>query len=82
LIDQAVTGISNNTFEVSIMDASQEDLADFRSQFPALRKADITTMILPPFDRNKAQYWWDHHGKTENTAAAPTDKPLIAQAKK
>jgi hypothetical protein len=61
LIDQAVAGASGGTFDVEITDQFAIDEAVFRSKFPALANVEITKAILPGFDRNKAQQWWEAH---------------------
>ena len=61
LIDQAVVGASGGTFDVSISDNFSVDEQAFRSKFPALASATIYRTILPPFDRAKAQKWWEDH---------------------
>lgn len=61
LIDQAVAGASGGTFDVEITDQFATDEAVFRSKFPALAGARITKAILPSFDRDKAQQWWESH---------------------
>jgi hypothetical protein len=66
LLDQSATGISGGTFDVSLEDASQEDIGIFKANFPALSETAITTTLLPPFDRPKAQRWWEG----ENAASA------------
>jgi hypothetical protein len=62
LIDQAVTGFSNGTWEVKISDNSAADVARFKSTFKALEKAQIDNQILPPFDRPKVTAWWEKNG--------------------
>jgi uncharacterized protein YcfL len=59
LIDQSVTGFSSGTFDVTVMDVENEDLARFRSAFPALRASKIVKQVLPPFNRAVAQSWWE-----------------------
>lgn len=61
LIDQAVVGASTGTFDIVVTDAWDKDEAKFRSQFPALSGVTIEKAILPPFDREKAQTWWEAH---------------------
>ncbi|NGY06353.1 hypothetical protein, partial [Solimonas terrae] len=69
LLDQAVTGVSNGTFDVAVSDASQTDIPMMRAMFPSLKTADIRTVMLPAFDRDKVQQWWE--GDSKNTEAAP-----------
>lgn len=59
LIDQSVTGISGSTWDVSIENAAEKDLAAFRATFPVLSSAQIVTAPLPAFDRDAAQRWWE-----------------------
>lgn len=75
LIDQAVAGISSGSFDVAVTDFSQEDMAYFKSTYPALSNVTISTTLLPPFDRAKVQHWWD--GDTQDSAKQepPASKP-------
>jgi hypothetical protein len=59
LIDQAVSGASGGTFDITISDEFATDEAVFRSKFPALAGVTIKKAILPPFDRANAQKWWE-----------------------
>ena len=61
LIDQAIAGASGGTFDVSVTDEWAADEALFRSTFPALKDVPVTKVILPAFDRAKAQRWWETH---------------------
>jgi hypothetical protein len=61
LIDQAVIGASGGTFDIDIIDAQASDEALFRQRFPALKDAPIRKAMLPPFDRARAQKWWEEH---------------------
>jgi len=61
LIDQAVAGASGGTWDVEVTDGFATDEALFRSQFPALKDANIQKQILPAFDRAEAQKWWEAH---------------------
>ncbi|MBX7259564.1 MAG: hypothetical protein K1Y02_24605, partial [Candidatus Hydrogenedentes bacterium] len=58
LVDQAVGGASTGTFDVVIADRFDDDLAQFRKLFPGLGQQPVTRSMLPPFDRAKAQAWW------------------------
>ncbi|HKI62593.1 MAG TPA: hypothetical protein VKA31_09895 [Mariprofundaceae bacterium] len=69
LIDQGVAGFSGGTFDVSISDQQQEDLEAYRQLFPALRNQRIEVSILPPFDRERAQIWWDSNGNKDKPTA-------------
>jgi hypothetical protein len=59
LVDQAVTGFSGGTFDIEITDQFENDVPEFRARFPALREAVIQKAVLAPFDRAKAQQWWE-----------------------
>ena len=59
LIDQAIAGASTGTFDVVISDRYDEDVALFRKLFPALKEQGVTKAVLPPFDRARAQAWWE-----------------------
>ena len=63
LIDQSVTGISGGTFDVTIRDGSEADLPTFTTRFPVLNNRSIQKSILSPWDREKAQAWWENGGK-------------------
>ncbi|MDD4912022.1 MAG: hypothetical protein PHP57_06965 [Sideroxydans sp.] len=69
LIDQAAAGVSGSTFDISVVDAP-EDLAAFKSTFPALSNTEIRTEPLPAFNRNRVQAWWNNNGSDP----APADK--------
>jgi hypothetical protein len=62
LIDQAATGVSGGTFDVVIKDVSAEDISQFQTRFPALSGQDIKTVILPAWERERAQAWWQNNG--------------------
>jgi hypothetical protein len=59
LIDQAIAGASGGTFDIEISDRLAADEATFRSKFPALKGVEIKKTILPPFNREAAQKWWE-----------------------
>jgi len=61
LIDQALAGASTGTFDVEISDQWATDEAKFKGKFPILINTLIVKEILPPFDRVKAQQWWEEH---------------------
>jgi len=46
LVDQAVCGYSNGTFDVSISDRSRVDIPRFKSRYPELGHHEISTKIL------------------------------------
>lgn len=59
LIDQAVAGISDGTWDITIDDRADHDLVLFRDNFPALSTASVERRPLPPFDRVLVQRRWD-----------------------
>lgn len=69
LLDQSVSGVSGSTFDVTVQDLAKEDIAAFKSTFPSLADITIQTELLPPFDRAKAQAWWEGDNKSKEVAA-------------
>ncbi|WP_051710693.1 hypothetical protein [Andreprevotia chitinilytica] len=61
LIDQAVVGAAEGTYDVTINDQYDADIAKFTEQFPVLKNAVVTKQILSPFNREYAQQWWEQH---------------------
>lgn len=61
LIDQAVSGMSTGTFDIAIADHFNDDIALFRKVFPALEHVEIKRSVLPPFDRPRAQRFWEEN---------------------
>jgi len=61
LIDQAIAGASTGTFDISISDQWEKDEPKFREKFSALKEVTIEKAILAPFDRAKAQKWWEEN---------------------
>lgn len=61
LIDQAGGGASGGSFDIAITDEWTSLEAAFRSRFPGLADVTVKKGILPPFDRAKAQAWWEAH---------------------
>jgi hypothetical protein len=74
LIDQAIAGMSNSTWDVKIDDRSDTDLALFRQTFKAVESASVVKSPLPPFDRVAVQRWWD------NNSTKDKEKPGEATA--
>jgi hypothetical protein len=77
LIDQAVAGMSGGTWDVSMDDRYDADLALFRQGFKAVESASVVKSPLPAFNRAAAQRWWEDHstkdkGKPDDAAAAAT----------
>ena len=60
-LTQSATGATTGTFDIVFSDNFSEDEPLLRSRFPALKDARITKSILPPFDRPRAQKWWDEN---------------------
>ncbi|MDA7416444.1 hypothetical protein PGB34_08700 [Xenophilus arseniciresistens] len=46
LVSQTALGISNSTFEVQAVDASEVDIPKFREDFPVLETAEIGTRLM------------------------------------
>lgn len=61
LLDQAVAGASGGTFDVEVSDRWDSEESPFRSTLPKLGSTSVQKNILPPFDRAKAQDWWEKH---------------------
>jgi hypothetical protein len=59
LLDQAVTGASGGTFDIEISDQWEKDQPKFLAKFPMLSGVKVQSLILPPFDRAKAQQMWE-----------------------
>jgi hypothetical protein len=51
LIDQSLAGISNGTWDITVEDKSDKDIALFRANYPALAITPINNDPFPPFDR-------------------------------
>jgi len=71
LIDQAVLGISNGTFDVKISDQSSVDLPRFKQEFSALGKQPIQTQLLPAYDRGVFDRAFMSEGSNGAAQAAP-----------
>ena len=61
LIDQAATGCSGGTWRVAVSDRTEQDIAEFKSEFPAIANANIENDTLPAWDKAKATRWWKAH---------------------
>jgi hypothetical protein len=71
LIDQAITGMSGGTWDVSVDNAAAKDIDLFRAAYPVLKDVAIDTAPLPAFDRQAVQRWWDGEVKTAEPKAPP-----------
>ena len=58
LVDQAATGWSGATWDITVRDAYESDMQRFRTAFPALRTVNVRKDPLT-FDRARAQAWWE-----------------------
>ncbi len=67
LLDQGVSGFAHSTFDVEVSDQRNEDLDLFQTNFPALTNVDIQVDVLPPFNRQRAQTWWDTDRRDDGT---------------
>lgn len=74
LIDQSITGMSTSTWDVTVNDDHEEDLALYRSGYPVLARATIADQILPPFNRQLAQQWWANDGDLKQQQGAGKQK--------
>lgn len=61
LIDQSIAGYSGGTFDIEVNDNYDKDISAFKNSFAVLRDSEIEKQILPKFDRQKAQTWWEAH---------------------
>ena len=59
LLDQAISGASGGTFDVTFSDQWDAYEKTFRAKFKALEGVEVKKSILPAFDRVKAQTWWE-----------------------
>ncbi|MGR6035524.1 MAG: hypothetical protein ACU4EQ_04745 [Candidatus Nitrosoglobus sp.] len=59
LIDQAVTGMSSGTWDITVEDRAKEDISLFWTHYPALATMPVNSDPLPPFDRMAVQQWLD-----------------------
>ncbi|MFT4190005.1 MAG: hypothetical protein QM617_00595 [Comamonas sp.] len=59
LIDQGVTGMSGNTWDIRVEDRAEKDVVLFKENYRALSATAIQKTLLPPFDRLAVQRWWD-----------------------
>lgn len=61
LIDQAIAGASTGSFEIEIHDNLELDEDLFKSKFPALQNITLQKAVLPAFNRDAAQKWWEEN---------------------
>jgi hypothetical protein len=61
LLDQVISGASGGTFDVTYSDQWDAYEKTFRAKFKALEGVEVKKVILPPFNREKAQAWWETH---------------------
>lgn len=61
LLDQAVSGASGGTFDVTFTDQWDAYEKTFRAKFKALEGIQVKKTILPAFNREKAQKWWENN---------------------
>lgn len=61
LVDQAIAGASGGSFDITVSDRWATDESVFRTRFPAMAELPVTVAVLPPFDRAKAQKFWESH---------------------
>jgi hypothetical protein len=63
--EQKLTGASSGTFDVVIADQWDTDSANFLYKFPALKGINIQKAILPAFNRESIQRWWERSAFVE-----------------
>ena len=63
--EQRITGSFTGTFDVATTDAWETDREKFKTKFPSLKEAQVTKAVLPPFNRERVQRWWDTNGFAE-----------------
>ncbi|MCG7962286.1 MAG: hypothetical protein N0E54_06270 [Candidatus Thiodiazotropha taylori] len=66
-IDQALSGASSGTFDITISNNWESDKQRFFEKFPALRDANTQIAILTQVDRGEINDWW------HDTQEQPTD---------
>jgi hypothetical protein len=77
LIDQAAAGMVRSTWEVSVDNNAEKDLALFRENYPVLKGVNVETGPMLKFDRAVAQRLWegtspgDKKDEPADGAAAP-----------
>ena len=60
LLDQFVVGASGGTFDVQITDQWSVDQGYFLEKYKKLHGMKIKKSILPSFDQDRAQTWWEN----------------------
>ncbi len=63
--EQKLTGASSGSFDVVIADQWNTDGTNFLYKFPALKGINIQKAILPAFNRESVQRWWDKNNFVE-----------------
>ncbi len=61
LLDQSAVGASGGTFEIEISDQWARDRGEFVARYPQLQNVEIRPAVMPPFDRARAQKYWEDH---------------------
>lgn len=69
LIEQAASGMSESTWDITFEDRASTDIPLFRKSFPALASVSIVNQPLPPFDRAAVQRWWEAEQATKGKIA-------------
>lgn len=57
--EQRLTGAFSGTFDVAITDQWEIDSVKFGNKFPTLKNAKVQKAVIPPFNREYIQRWWD-----------------------
>lgn len=58
ILDQAISGMTRSTWDVTILDQMANDVALFEDKFPAVKTVKVVKNMLPPFDREAVQKAW------------------------
>ena len=74
LQDQREAGMLANTWEISMADNAERDLALFREHYPALKGANIQTNGVLKFDRDSAHSQWRFGRANKRKGDAPEDE--------
>ena len=61
LLDQYLVGYSIGTFDVEIQDKFEKDITELYKFFPIFSDISIQKKLLSPFNRDKAQQWWEEN---------------------
>lgn len=80
LIDQAAAGMVRSTWEVSVDNNQEKDLALFREAYPVLKGVDVEAGAMLKFDRAVAQRMWEGDSPADKKDDAPAAAPAAPAA--